>query len=246
MSDVTVTNEPPATNSQEARTTEGTLKDQSSTTTPSSSGQTTTDSTEGDSFLTGKKADDTTSADAGKKPEGESKPTAVAPEKYADFTLPEGYKFDDAQLAKATELFKGMNLPQEAAQKLVDYYAENSLQASRAPYETWANLQKEWNAEILSRFPGEKAQTLRTDINRAIDTVLPPTLARSFRAALDLTGAGTHPDLVEGLSLLLRPNYEGTPVRGGGPTKEGQTAPGRDARPSIAEAMYPHLVKDRQ
>jgi len=63
-----------------------------------------------------------------------------------------------------------------------------------------ADLQKEWLGDIHDRF-GSKAETVRTDISKAIDAALPPSLARAFRGALDLTGAGTNPDVVEALSI---------------------------------------------
>lgn len=247
MSDVTVMTVPP--NSPEARTPTGDLKDQSPTTTPTQGDPKT--STEGNSFLTGKtepkvepKEGDTPKE--GDQPKDAPKADAPigAPEKYADFKLPDGYKFDAKELEKATGLFKANNLTQDQAQELVDFYAENALQATRAPYDAWANLQKEWSTEIISRF-GDRTDQVRSDINKAIDAVLSPSLARNFRAALDLTGAGTNPDLVEGLSLLFRPHYEGTPVLGNGPTEPSQRAPGSGPK-SIAEAIYPHLAQNRQ
>lgn len=217
-------------------------------TTPTPTDPTTPSSTEpiGDSFLTGKdqpKPEAKVEPKEGDAPkEGDTPKPEGAPEKYADFKLPEGYKFDPTELEKATVLFKDNNLSQDQAQKLVDFYAANSLQAAKAPYDAWANLQKDWQGEIASRF-GDRAPTVRADINKAIDVALPPSLARNFRAGLDLTGAGTHPDIVEALSILFRPHYEGTPVKGNAPSKEGQRAPGSGEPVSLADAIYPHLRK---
>jgi hypothetical protein len=49
-----------------------------------------------------------------------------APEKYADFTLPEGVTLDKALIDKAQPLFKELGLTQDAAQKLVTLQAEGS------------------------------------------------------------------------------------------------------------------------
>jgi hypothetical protein len=236
MTDVTVTNDPPAANTSEARTTDGTLIDQSASTTPSPTDQ--KPSTEGDSFLTGKDAP---------KPEAAAAPKAdggltTVPEKYEDFKVPDGYAFDPESLSAATTLFKDIGLSQEAAQKAVDFYAQNALQAAKAPYDAWSNLQKEWLGEINDRFPGESANKVRGMINGVVANILPPSLAKNFSRALDITGAGTNPDVVEALSILLKPLSEGTPVRGIGPSKEGQAAPGA-APPSIADALYGHLRK---
>lgn len=211
-------------------------------------------STDGDgtSFLTGKqeqKVDgEPTPADGEKKDgEGEKKEgdaVVGAPEKYGEFKLPDGYKFDDKQLGDATALFKEMNLSQDQAQKLVDHYAANSLQAAEAPYKAWADLQKQWIGDIADRF-GSKAESVKTDIGKAIGT-LPPSLARSFRSALDLTGAGSNPDIVEGLHIMLKGLVEGGSIRQGNPSPQANKEPGAPERPSAAEAMYPHLVGNRQ
>ena len=256
MTDVTVTNDPPSPQSQPgpSREPDGTTKDQTpapspapKTTPPKTDGS--TDPGEGTSFLTAKqeqKVDGDPKPDADPKPaDGEKKEDAPqgAPEKYGDFKLPDGYKFDEKQLGEATTLFKEMNLSQDQAQKLVDHYAANSLQAAEAPYKAWADLQKQWTDDIADRF-GSKADTVRTDIGKAIGT-LPPSLARSFRAALDLTGAGSNPDIVEGLHIMLRGLVEGGSVRQGNQSPEANKQPGAPARPSAAEAIYGHLIPNR-
>lgn len=179
-----------------------------------------------------------------KPPEGEKKSDApVVPEKYADFKLPDGFKMDEKVLPEIQATFKELGLTQEGAQKLVDIYAKNGMQAAAAPYQEWARLQKDWTDEIANRFPGEKATTTKAMIKGVFDSVLPPSLGKNLIAALDLTGAGSHPDVVEALSILLKPLSEGTPVRGNGPSKEGQTEPGKGGPVSIADAMYGHLRK---
>lgn len=241
MSDVTVTNDPPppAPNTMEARTPDGTLKDASGNTTPTPTPE---PPTNGDSFLTGKEP----AADANAKPDDKpADPSAGAPEKYADFKLPDGYTLDAESGAKAQALFKELNLSQEAAQKAVDFYAANAIQAAEAPYKAWADLQKQWTSEIANLYPGDKAKEVKGMISGVIDTALPPTLARDFRAALDLTGAGSHPAVVQAFAMLFKNHAEGRPVKGNGPAPTGQKAPGAPERPSIAEAMYPHLTGNR-
>jgi hypothetical protein len=225
MTDVTVTTEAPLPapgNSPEARTTDGTLIDQSKvTTTPTET--------------------PTPEPKPTTEPKPEDKTPAGAPAKYADFKVPEGFKFDDKVLPEVQATFKELNLTQEAGQKLIDFYTKNFQEAAQAPYKAWADTQKTWNEEITTRF-GDRADGIRANINKAIDTVLPPSLARSYRAALDLTGAGSNPDIVEALSIFLKPHFEGTPVPGGRLSPEANKAPG--AGPvSIADAMYPHLRK---
>ncbi len=200
----------------------------------------------GTSFLTGAKAGE----GEGKPKEGEapkSETTTGAPEKYTDFTVPEGFKFDAAALAEAQTVFKELNLSQASAQKLVDTYTKQISAAANAPYDLWANTQREWNTEILSRFGGESGSNkLRGDINNVINRVLPPTMQKSFRAALDFTGAGSNPDMLEAFSIMLRPHMEGRPVPSGNPSSATNTDPTRPSGPiDPAAAMYPHLVGNR-
>lgn len=241
MTDTTVTTEAPTPPQMEpgpSRTPDGTIQDQGTTTPSPPTGST---EAEGGSFLTGKAKEPEV---APAPVEGEKKPDtpAGAPEAYADFKLPEGYTLDPTAAKEVTSLFKNMNLSQDQAQQLVDYYAKNSMQAAEAPYKAWADLQKEWVSDINDRF-GSKAEAVRTDISRAIDSALPPSLARSFRQALDLTGAGSNPDIVEALHIMLRGHAEGSSVRGNGPTEV--KPPGAPDRPSPAQAIYGHLAPNR-
>jgi hypothetical protein len=175
-------------------------------------------------------------------PKGDPKAPVGAPEKYEDFKVPDGFKFDEPVLKEVQTTFKELGLSQDQAQKLVDLYGKNALEAAAAPYKAWADLQKEWTTEIGNRFPGDKGREVQSMISNVLDTVLSPTLAKNVRAALDITGAGSHPDVVEALNILLRPLSEGKPVRGNGPSPEGQKAPG-SGPPSIADALYGHLRK---
>jgi hypothetical protein len=257
MTDTTVTTETPQNQPGPPRTADGTIADSTTnplTTSDKSPTDKSTDDGKGSSFLTTKPE--------GKKTEGETKPTDSdkklddkgsdgkdadakpegAPEKYADFKLPDGLKIDEKVMGEATILFKTLNLSQEAAQSLVDFQAKNLQAISEAPFKAWADTQKEWLADINDRF-GSKADAVRTDINKAITNVLPPSLARSFRAAIDVTGAGSNPDIVEALHIMLKPFVEGGSVRGNGPVAV--KAPGAPERPSAAEAMYPHLIQNR-
>lgn len=173
--------------------------------------------------------------DTGTTPQG-------APESYADFKAPEGYELDKAALEQAIPIFKELNLNQDQAQKLVDQYAKLSAEAADAPVKFYADMQKEWREEASSRFGKaiEPGGAIVTEFAQAIDGFLPPTLAKNFRAALDFTGIGNHPDFIEGFRVFAKALSTGTHVSGKSPSPEGQKAPG-NAPPSIASAMYPHL-----
>lgn len=250
MTDTTITTDPPQGNELSARTADGTLKDQSPpTSTPS---PTPPEKPEGGSFLTQEPKPEVKEPpkEGDPKPEpkeGDPKPDDSpkgAPETYADFKLPDGYKMDEATGKEVTALFKELNLSQEGAQKLVDVYSARLLKAEEAPFKAWADTQKEWISDIQDRF-GSKADATRQDINSAITNALPPSLARAFRTALDVTGAGSNPDIVEALSIFAKPHLEGRPVPVGGQSKEANKQPGAPQQVSLADAMYPHLAANR-
>lgn len=93
---------------------------------------------------------------AEKKP-AESKPADQAPEAYQPFKLPEGLKLEGDQLGEVATMFKGLNLSQEKAQQLVDYYAKRMVDDKARYLEELAEKQKAWRAEIRAR-PGFAAE----------------------------------------------------------------------------------------
>lgn len=195
----------------------------------------------------GKKTETTQSSDGksllNKDGKTETPVATGAPETYADFKAPEGFEIDKEAISKALPIFKELNLSQEGAQKLVDFYAAQNQQAAEAPFKLWADTQKQWTDEAHTRFGKdiEEGGKILTTFSKAIDAHLPPTLAKNFRSVLDLTGAGNHPDFIEGFYTLARLLGEGTSVKGNNPSPLGQTREGTQPVPTIAQAMYPHL-----
>lgn len=171
----------------------------------------------------------------------EAKVPEGAPEKYTDFTLPEGLKLEPKALEDAQALFKGMNLSQDAAQSLVDFHAAQLKAAIDGPFQTVVDLKKTWESDLVATYgkdiePGGKTNVA---IARMIDS-LPAKIATDFREAMDLTLAGSNPAFVAAFKVLAERFSEGSTVKGNGPSPLGQTSP--DAKPrSVAQAMYPHL-----
>lgn len=214
-------------------TTEPTKTDSSSitstTTTPDSKTQSAQDTKSDDGSKTALNKDTKTESAFG------------APEKYADFKLPEGLKLAPEALAEATTVFKGMNLSQESAQSLVDFHAKQIAAITEAPYKAVTDLKTAWETDLKNTYGAKLAPggEVITSISRMIDT-LPPQIATNFREAMDLTLAGSNPAFVAAFYELSQRLSEGKSVKGNGPSPGGQAAP--DAKPkSIASAMYPHL-----
>jgi len=135
-------------------------------------------------------------ADEGAK-EGD-KPTG-APETYETFTMPEGFALDEQLLDEFTPVLKELNLPQDAAQKLIDF-------APKLVEKTIADT----TAAVLDRFGLKDApawvESVRTDpelggeklaeklgvAQKAMTAFASPEL----RAVLNKTGLGNHPELI--------------------------------------------------
>lgn len=169
-----------------------------------------------------------------------SKTPEGAPEKYADFTAPEGYELDPAVIAEASPIFKELGLSQPAAQRLVDFYIDKANAAAQAPIKLWEDTQKQWVTEIKADPDlGRRLDSVKANVSKMLDGLGDSKLASEFRTAMDLTGAGNNPAFIRVMDKLASKLTEGTFVKGGGPSQHGQTAPGN--RTGLAQAMYPNL-----
>jgi hypothetical protein len=218
----------PQANTPEARNPDGTLKDPALATLKT---QTENSETKPEAKP---EAKDPTKDPA--KPEG-------APEKYADFKAPEGFELDPKALEVAAPIFKELNLSQEGAQKLIDFYAQQSKDAAEAPIKFYAEMRNGWrdtvikNPELGNGRDGLKPE-VSAHIAAAIDAM--PN-AKEFRAAMTLTGAGDNPAFVAAMNWLGQQLSEGTLVPGSKPSPGGTRAPNSGPK-SPAEALYPHLA----
>ncbi len=236
------------------RTADGTIADAAQTDQTSSTTQTTeaakSEATtsqaqkteDGKSFLT---EGDKAKTEAEPKLDKDGKPVKTetgAPETYADFKLPDGFKLSDEQKTEATGMFKSWNLSQDQAQQAIDYYTKRSAELANAPYNAYLETRKGWRDEIASDpVIGPKSAAVKAEIGRAINSLGDPKMIADFRQALDITGIGDHPAFVRAFYAFSQRVNEGSPVSGRGPSPHGQTqAPGAD-KPSAAQAMYPNL-----
>jgi len=181
---------------------------------------------------------------AGDEPKPAPKPPAEgAPEKYEAFKAPEGYELDAALVEKASPLFKELGLNQAQAQKLIDFYGDAALKAGEAPFEAFEATQKEWRDSVIADPAlGNGKDGLKDEVKAAIGRVvdsLPHEIKTDFQQAMTLTGAGNNPAFVKAFYNLAQRLNEGSLVRGGGPSPEGQSKPG--APRSAASALFPNL-----
>jgi hypothetical protein len=153
----------------------------------------------------------------------------AAPVEYADFTLPDGVSVDAATLEEARGLFAGAKLPQESAQKFVDFYAGKMQALAEAPHRAWGAMQEQWVGDINrdGEIGGTRLKATIEAAGKAIDAFGSPGL----REALNLTGAGNHPEVVRFFARIGRAISEDGHVAG---------SAARAAR-STAEMMFPTM-----
>lgn len=179
-----------------------------------------------DSLLGGAKASD---SKPGEVPGATKTETAVAPEKYADFKLPEGVQLDKAMVDKALPLFKELNLSQENAQKLVTFQAESvkaEIAARQASSET---LIKGWREESMKSL-GPNAKQELAFAGKTLDAFGSPEL----RQELTQSGFGENPRLV---SMLVKIGKMMSEAR----TFEGTRTPPMDPLTETKLAMFPSM-----
>lgn len=168
-------------------------------------------------------------------------PTSGAPESYSDFTVPEGQTLDKALIEGASPIFKELNLSQDQAQKLVDFYNTQTKSASDAAIAAVEKLRSDWRDQTKADATiGPKLDSVLVEIGRAKDK-LPIEVRQAFSEAMDFTGAGDHPAIVRAFYELAKLVNEGTHVAGKGPSVEGQNSKGQTQRPTIAGSLYPNL-----
>lgn len=160
---------------------------------------------------------------AAKEAEEAAKP-AGAPEKYEPFTAPEGTALDATVMTEFETAARELNLPQDAAQKLIDKMAPVMAKQQTAQLE---QLRTDWAAASTSdkEFGGEKLTENLGFARKAMDTFGTPEL----KTMLNETGLGNHPDVVRFMVRAGKAISEDKIVTGGAPAT---------ANRSAAEVLY--------
>lgn len=151
-------------------------------------------------------------------------------------------------MTEAKTLFKEMGLSQDAAQKLISLQAKQMQSLARDPIEAIKTQERNWSAETLAdkdisayALDGKTGiEAVKLDIGRA-KSVLSPTERAEFDRVMNWTGIGSNPAFVKALWRIGQHITEGRPVAGANPSPHGQTANGKVAKPTAAQAMYPNL-----
>jgi hypothetical protein len=138
----------------------------------------------------------------------------------AALKLPEGFKADEATMKAAIDIIADDKLsPQDRTQKLVDFHAAELKKASEASSKYWAEQQTKWQDQAKETYGPEPAKNPKIiAVAKAIDS-LGEKPASAFRDALEMSGMGNHPAVIDALvtfaDRLGEPKHlQGNPVSG--------------------------------
>lgn len=150
---------------------------------------------------------------------------AGAPEKY-EFKAPENTVLDDKVLSAYSDVAKELNLPQEAAQKVLDKVAP-IMAAQQA--EAIKQLNTEWLTAVKAdkEFGGDKVEANIAVARKAIDAFGTPEL----KALLNQTGLGNNPELIRAFYRAGKAISEDRFVSGGAASTGSK---------NLASALYPN------
>lgn len=169
-------------------------------------------------------------ADEGK---GESKEPDKKPEDQPivyDLKVPEGTELAKTSLDEFTAVAKEMKLPNEQAQKLVDWYANHNKAAIAEQAKAWTSTNEGWVSSSKSdkEFGGDKFDASLVEAK----SVIGKFGNKEFTEALNITGMGNHPEMMRFLIKVGKAMAEDNPVSG--------TPKGGDSGPKdIAKILFP-------
>lgn len=173
-------------------------------------------------FLTEKPAEGEAKTEGEAKSEGEA-PAEVPAFDFSAITLPEGFTLDEETGKSFAEILSNAALtPQERGQKFMDLHTtalkaatEDVLeQVKQANAEAYTKMNKEWREQIKT-LP-EFKNNPEAEAGKVMQALISIGAGEDFFKAIDLTGAGNHPAILQVLHRLTSPYFEGTAVVGNG------------------------------
>jgi len=135
-----------------------------------------------------------------KDKDGQADEPAGAPEKYEDFTLPEGVVLEQSLMESITPLFKELGLSQDGAQKLIDLQVINVQKEADAQKKAWQDTMTGWVDK--SKNDKEIGGQLFNESLSLAKEALTAFGTKDFNNMLAVTGVGNHPEMVRFLVKL--------------------------------------------
>lgn len=156
-----------------------------------------------------------------------------APEKYADFTPPEGTVLDAGLMTEFADAARELNLPQDAAQKMVDKMAPVMAKQQAAAVEA-ASVAWTEQASTDPEYGGTRLAESMTFAAKAMDKFGTPEL----KALMNESRLGNHPEIVRFMVRAGKAMTEDGIVTGGIPASGGGIR-------SVADRLYPASSKPK-
>lgn len=150
---------------------------------------------------------------------GDDSANQSAPDSYAEFTLPEGFEFEDTEIERMTDLFKSANLSQDQGQKLIDAHV-GSLEANKGKQaEQFKELTTSWLSEAKkdAEIGGDNFKQSTDDANLALKEIGTPELVNVVKHY----GLGNHPEFIRFFAKVGALTREDKPGSGNVPHKQG-------------------------
>lgn len=206
----------------------GTATDTTTQESASTEGKTTEGQEKGGNEAAATEADKTDATEAKDEAAAEG-----APEAYEAFNLPEGYTLDGERLEMAVTKFKELNLPQSAAQGLIDMYckadAENGTARDALLTEARAQQIETWGTEAREQL-GDKFDKAVADAALAASLVGDPEVVNAF----EQMGWGNHPAMLKAFAFF------GSKLGESGMDGVGRGRGGSGEK-SLESRMYPNM-----
>lgn len=132
------------------------------------------------------------------------KQTVGAPQKYADFKLPDGVKLEADRLTQLHTTARELGLSQEAAQKFVDREVALEKDAADAQGAEATRLTTEWKAALAAdkEIGGEKLNATLALGKRVLSTFTRDAKSDKLEKLLNDGAMGSHPEVVRFLSWI--------------------------------------------
>ena len=178
-------------------------------------------------FLTEKAGGAEGEGAAATEKEGEAKTEAGAEASPAfdltTVTLPEGFTLDEEAGKAFADLISDDKLtPQERGQKFMDLHtsalktATESIaaQVKQANLEAYTKMNQDWRDQIKT-LP-EYKENPEAEAGKVMQALISVGAGEEFFKAIDLTGAGNNPAILQILHRLASPHFEGAAVVGAG------------------------------
>lgn len=145
------------------------------------------------------------------KPEGDELGTLGAPEGGYEFKAPEGTVLDPTVMGELGAVAKGLNLSQDAVQKLVDRVAPVWQKQGLAQVD---KFRKEWTEQSMAdkEFGGNNFDANIKAVNKAYAKFTTPEL----RTLFEESGLNCHPEVIRMFHRMAKATSDGRFIKGTG------------------------------